>query len=114
MKRLLLLIAVLALFALPAAALGTSPSHAASVSCKAQLRLIGTTDFVHLYGTMGRCVARMSRLTAAQRQILLSAEQKCRAAQRADSAAFEAKWGKNGNKENAFGKCVSATASASH
>jgi hypothetical protein len=110
--KVLALIATLAALGLPAAAVGATPSHAASASCKAQLRLVGTTNFVHLYRTMGGCVARMSRLTVAQRQALLRAEKTCRTAQLANATAFEATWGTNKNKENAFGKCVSASASA--
>jgi hypothetical protein len=60
----------------------------------------------------------MSKLNAKQRQSVLKAEKTCRAAQLANASAFEAKYGtngksgKSGSQENAFGKCVSQTASA--
>jgi hypothetical protein len=113
MRRLLLL-GVLALFALPAAALGHTPRPAASANCKAQLRVMGKTNFQHTYLTFGRCVAKMASLTAAQQQATLNAARKCRAEQLANRAAFTAKYGTNINKANAFGKCVSITARASN
>lgn len=119
MKRLLLLMAAVCVFAFTAAAgATTSPSHSASASCKAQLAASGKVDFLAIYKSMGGCVARMSKLTAEQRQRVLRAEKACRAAQLANPAAFEAKYGTNGksgktgSEENAFGKCVSQTASA--
>jgi hypothetical protein len=113
MKRVVLL-AALALFALPAAALAHAPSKAASANCKTQLKLIGKTNFQHTYVTFGRCVSKMASLTAAQQQATLNAAQKCRAEQLANPAAFTAKYGSNTNKANAFGKCVSKTAKASN
>jgi len=59
----------------------------------------------------------MSKLTAT-RQAVVNAEKPCRAAQTANASVFEAKYGtpskhgKTGSQENAFGKCVAATASA--
>src|SRR2546422_114463 len=50
MKRVLVL-AALALLALPAAALGGTPSKAASANCKAQLKVMGKTNFQHTYVT---------------------------------------------------------------
>jgi hypothetical protein len=113
MKRVLSL-AALALFALPAAALAHTPSKAASTNCKAQLRVMGKTNFQHTYVTFGRCVSRMASLPALQQQATLNSAQKCRAEQRANPAAFTAKYGSNTNKANAFGKCVSRTAKASN
>lgn len=121
-KRLIVLAAV-AMLALPAAALGsTTPAQAASASCKAQLKAVGSSNFYSsaMYKSFGACVSKASHLTAAQRQSLLSAEKQCRSAQRADSNAFDLKYGTNaktgkhataptsGTAENAFGKCVSA------
>ena len=37
-----------------------------------------------------------------------NAAKECRAEEEADSAAFAATYGTNGNKKNAFGKCVSS------
>jgi hypothetical protein len=112
--RRMILVAAIALLALPAAAVANTSPKVASLNCKAQLRAMGKTNFQQVYGTFGRCVARMSQLTAAQQKATLNAAQKCRAEQLANAAAFKAKWGTNANKANAFGKCVSATAKASN
>jgi hypothetical protein len=110
MKR-FLVVAVLAMVALPAAlaSAGTSP-HAARQSCTAQLRVIGKSNFRHMYGSFGRCVARMVKLTKAEQNAILNAARACRAEQLADPVAFATKWGRNTNRANAFGKCVSVTA----
>ncbi len=113
MKRMLVL-GALALFAFPAAALGGTPSKAASANCKAQLKVMGKANFQHTYVTFGRCVSKMASLSAAQRQATLNAARTCRAEQRADPAAFTAKYGSNTNEANAFGKCVSRTVKASN
>ena len=119
LKRFLVL-AALALFALPAAALG-SGSTAASASCKAQLKAIGAANFysASMYKSFGACVSKASHLTAAQRQALPSAEKQCHSEQLSlGVAAFDAKYdtkqqhGKQGTTSNSFGKCVSARASA--
>jgi hypothetical protein len=118
MKRFVLLAAVAALLSFQSAAIAsTPPSHSASASCKAQLAASGTANFLGMFKTMGACISRMSKLTPQQRQSVLSAEKTCRAAQLANASAFEAKYGtngksgKSGSQENAFGKCVSQTAS---
>jgi hypothetical protein len=123
-KRLIVL-ALFAVLAVPAAAIGSTPASAASASCKAQLKAMGSTNFYNTasggYKTFGACVSKAQHLTPQQRQNLLSAEKSCRAAQLADATAFQAKWGTNattgkhasaptsGTRENAFGKCVSTT-----
>jgi hypothetical protein len=123
-KRLIVL-ALFAVLAVPAAAIGSTPASAASASCKAQLKAMGSTNFYNTasggYKTFGACVSKAQHLTPQQRQNLLAAEKSCRAAQLADATAFEAKWGTNattgkhasapttGTRQNAFGKCVSAT-----
>ena len=112
LKRLTVLAAV-ALLALPAAAISSTPAGAASASCKAQLKAIGSTNFYNTstsvgYKTFGACVSKAQHLTPTQRQNLLSAERKCRAAQLANPTGFEAQYGTN----NTSGKCVSALASA--
>jgi hypothetical protein len=106
MKRGVLIVAF-ALLVLPTFALASPPSKAASASCKAQLQAIGKTDFARLNGTMGVCVSKMAQATKAQQQATLSAARSCHTERRADSAAFEQKYGSNHSKENAFGKCVS-------
>jgi hypothetical protein len=117
MKRSLLLLATAVGLAAPASAVGSTPTHAASTSCKAQLKASGTANFDALYKTMGGCVSKMSKLTATQRQALLTAERTCRQQQTADPTAFETKYGsttksgKTGSQEDAFGKCVSTATS---
>jgi hypothetical protein len=110
--RRMILVAALALLVLPAAAAANTSPKAASVNCRAQLQAMGKTNFRQVYVTLGRCVARMSHLTAAQQKATLNAARACRAEQLAGPAAFKTKWGTNVNKANAFGKCVSATAKA--
>lgn len=119
MKRLLLVTVFACVLAFAAAAAAkTSPSRAASASCKAQLAASGKTDFLGMYKSMGGCVSHMSKLTAKQRQSVLKAEKTCRAAQLANASAFETTYGTNGKsgkrgaQENAFGKCVARIASA--
>jgi hypothetical protein len=120
MTKRLIVLAALVMAALPAAALGSS-STPASASCKAQLKAIGATNFYSpaMYKSFGACVSKASHLTNAQRQALLSAEKQCRSEQLSIGvAAFDAKYdtrqqhGKQGTTSNAFGKCVSARASA--
>ncbi len=118
-KRLIVL-AVFAALTVPAAAVASTPSSAASASCKAQLKAMGTTNFNTTYVSFGACVSKANHLTPQQRHNLLSAEKTCRAEQLAGETAFNAKYGTNattgkhasaptsGTKSNAFGKCVSA------
>lgn len=118
-KRLIVLAAV-AMLALPAAALGSTPAQASSTNCKAQLKAMGKANFDAKYRSFGACVSQTQKLTPSQRQNLLSAEKQCRSAQLADSNAFDLKYGTNaksgkhataptaGTASNAFGKCVSS------
>jgi hypothetical protein len=119
MKTLALMLTATAFFAFQASALAsTPPSHSPSASCKPALQTSGKTNFDAMYKTTSGCVSDMSKLTATQRQAVLSAEKTCRAAQTANASAFEAKYGtttkkgKTGSQEDAFGKCVATTASA--
>jgi hypothetical protein len=119
MTKQLVVLAALAMLALPATALGSTP---ASASCKAQLKAVGAANFygpAPMYKSFGACVAKASHLTNSQRQSLLSAEKQCRSEQLSMGAtAFDAKYdtkqqhGKQGTTSNSFGKCVSARASA--
>jgi Ni/Co efflux regulator RcnB len=126
MKRLLLIIATVALLAAPGAAAAAKPSKAdkreAQKECRAER---GTTDatreaFRAKYGTnankknaFGKCVSQKAKAKAAQAEEEANAAQQCDA-ERGDTAesekAFADKYGTNGNKKNAFGKCVSAKA----
>jgi hypothetical protein len=117
-KHVVTLIAI-GLLALPAAAIGATPSGAASASCKAQLKAAGTmANFLQVnhYKSFGGCVSHTAKLNAQQRQTLLSAEKQCRSQQLANASAFDAKYGtsgkagKNSDHANSFGKCVSSLA----
>lgn len=125
MKKALILIATCCALAVPAAAVGSTPTQAASASCKSQLTASGAANFDKLYGSLGGCITWNKRLTVQQRHALLSAEKQCRAEQTASVAAFNTKYGTNdksgksgkssttGFQSNAFGKCVSSKAPAS-
>jgi hypothetical protein len=129
MTKTLILLAAVAALALPAAALGTTPTQAASASCKAQLKAVGTATFdgpSGLYASFGACVSKAQHLTPHQRQNLLSAEKQCRGQLTSmGETAFDAKYGTNaktgkhasaptsGTTANAFGKCVAAANAAS-
>ena len=121
MKRLLTLavlfcLAAPAAFAVPPAgqgSQGTSPS--ASQLCKEQRKAIGMADFRALYAPAGKPKAAMDACLAGQVQATSTdaknAAKKCKA-ERASLGvqAFADKYGKNPNKKNAFGKCVSQNA----
>jgi hypothetical protein len=117
LKHVVTFVAV-ALLALPAVALGSTPTKAASASCKAQLKTSGATAFNQLYKSFGACVSQNAKLTAQQRRSLLSAEKQCRTEMNAGATAFAAKYGKPGksgksnSQSTAFGQCVSKLASA--
>ena len=93
----------------------------ASQQCREE-RSANPEAFSTKYGTnrngknaFGKCVSQKARENKqqadaedkAEQQKKLNAAQKCKAARKSDSAAFEAKYG---SKRNAFGKCVSQTA----
>ena len=126
MKKILLL-AALAAFAAPMAfaAQGGAAATTPSASCKAELAKMGAADFKSLYapnGTqgsaMGKCVSSHQKSAAANRT---SSQKACAAERDMAADAFKAAhagksfnevYGKNENDRNAFGKCVSAKASA--
>jgi hypothetical protein len=60
----------------------------------------------------GKCVSQHARSSSQQTesqqvQAEVNAARQCRTEQQSDPTAFKAKYGTNGNKSNAFGKCVS-------
>src|SRR5216684_821983 len=81
MKKVFTLIAACCVLAVPAAAVGSTPTQAASASCKSQLKASGATNFAVLYTSLGACVSHNAKLTAQKRQSLLSAEKQCRTEQ---------------------------------
>jgi hypothetical protein len=92
--------------------------------CNAE-RAADAQAFQDQYGTgknkknaYGKCVsqkAKQKRQEAKaeenqEQQTEINAAQQCKAERKDDPDAFQDKYGKNGNKRNAFGKCVSSTA----
>jgi len=90
----------------------------ARTACKAEKRGMGTKLFKLTYAAkstskaMAACIAKAAGTTAEETEDRVNAAKTCKAEYDADPAAFTAKYGTNKNKKNAFGKCVSATATA--
>jgi hypothetical protein len=123
MKKLLILVAALAVLAPAALAAevgsqGTSPAQA----CKTELNTLGAATFKSLYAptgnnAMGKCVSKHQQSAAANR---VNAAKACKAEQEQSADTFKAAhggktfgefYGKNENDRNAYGKCVSSKAS---
>jgi len=74
--------------------------------------------FADKYGTngnkrnaFGKCVSQKAKAKSqAEQQATLNAAKACKAERADNLAAFQDKYGKNHNKQNAFGKCVSMKA----
>ena len=118
MRKLIGLVAVLMLGALPAIAFAADPpaQKTASQLCQEQKKAIGDGPFKLLHGTnsnksnaMGKCVSKQTSQSAENKQ---NAAKACAEERALDEKAFTEKYGKNGNKANAFGKCVSMKAQA--
>ena len=108
-------------------ATGRVKSHANAVSaCRAEQADTTFADnhggktFDQFYGTgkngnnaFGKCVSSKAKESNdAADATVLNAVKSCRTERTADPAAFKATYGKNRNRANAFGKCVSQTAKA--
>ena len=102
----------------------TAEAHSnAAQDCKTE-RSADPAAFTTKYGTgkngknaFGKCVSqKASQKTAktvkSEVKADVNAAQACKTERKADPQAFADKYGKNGNKRNAFGKCVSQTAKA--
>ena len=119
MRKVIGLVAVLTLGALPAIAFAEeAPAQkTASQLCQEQKQAIGDAAFKALHGlnasksnAMGKCVAK---LNAEKAQHARNAAKTCAEERKTlGEQAFKAKYGKNDNKANAFGKCVSAQTAA--
>lgn len=80
----------------------------------------GGKSFDQFYGNgpnganaLKRCISLKTRAAAAEaRKDTMNAAKQCKAERALDAPAFRAKYGKNANDRNAFGKCVSALAKA--
>ena len=85
------------------------PADAAKIACKAEKHEMGTNLFKKAYAAKSTAKAMAAcagvREPAAEEDAK-NAAQTCKAERAADPAAFAAKYGTNGNKKNAFGKCV--------
>ena len=119
MRKLIGLIAVLTLCALPAIALAEeAPAQkTASQLCQEQKKAMGDTAFKALHGTnanksnaFGKCVSKQNAKSALNAR---NAAKACAEERKTlGEEAFGNQYGKNGNKANAFGKCVSMKAQA--
>jgi hypothetical protein len=119
MRKLIGLVAVLALGALPTLAFAEdAPAQkSAAQLCQEQKKAMGDTAFKALYGTnanksnaFGKCVSKQNAKSAENKQ---NAAKACADERKTlGEPAFAEKYGKNGSKANAFGKCVSMKAQA--
>jgi hypothetical protein len=123
MNRSVILAGVIGVLALPGAAqAGDEPTSTDRSNAAQECRFErGTTDatreaFAIKYRNFGKCVSTRARDEAREGEnAQRNASQKCRAERGTTAAsrvAFEQKYGTNGNKRNAFGKCVSQAAKA--
>lgn len=120
MRRIRWILAAGALL-LPATALASSSSAGSAVEkqCRSEQQQMGAATFRATYGTnqnesnaFGKCVShRTSQNSSDRTSAQLTAEQQCRSQQTADASGFKTKYGTGKNGNNAFGKCVSQTAS---
>ena len=119
MRKLIGLIAVLMLGALPALALAQdapAPKNASQL-CKEQRKAMGDAAFKALYGTNanksnahGKCVSKQNAQAVENNQ---NASKACKDERKTlGEQAFKDKYGTNDNKSNAHGKCVSMKAQA--
>jgi hypothetical protein len=119
MRKLIGLLAVLTLGALPAIAFAEeAPAQkSAAQLCQEQKTAMGITAFKALYGTnanksnaFGKCVSKQNAQSAEQKQ---NAAKACADERKTlGEQAFRDRYGTNDNKTNAFGKCVSTKAQA--
>jgi hypothetical protein len=119
MRKLIGLIAVLTLGALPAIAFAEdAPAQkTASQLCQEQKKAMGDAAFKALHGTnanksnaFGKCVSKQKIKSAENTR---SGAKACAEERRTlGEPAFRDKYGTNDNKANAFGKCVSTKAQA--
>ena len=119
MKRVLMVAIALVALALPAGTAVAKTSKADKREANKECKALRGTDsatreaFKAEWGNFGKCVSAKAREAKAERKAAKSnASKDCREERKADAAAFQEKYGTNGNKKNAFGKCVSQKAKA--
>jgi hypothetical protein len=116
MKMSTVAIALIMVFAIPAAASADSGDHqrAAQRQCKKERGKSPATReaFEAKYHSMSRCVKREAAEEEREdKQAHKNAAQECRDERKTlGNDAFSEEYGTNGNKRNAFGKCVSKKA----
>jgi hypothetical protein len=117
MKRLLTFTALLCVVAPAALSAQPNAQDPSAKACKAQRNAIGMSAFRLLYAPTGSPKAAMAACLTQQAQLVATEEKNAAKACKAErgttpesKAAFEAEWGTNDNKKNAFGKCVSSKA----
>ena len=106
-------------FALPAGTAAAKTTKADKREAQKECRALRGDDaatreaFKAEFKNFGQCVSQKAREAKAERKAAKrNAARDCRDERTADAAAFKEKYGTNGNKSNAFGKCVSQTAKA--
>jgi hypothetical protein len=120
MKKITVSIGLALALVLPAGAIGkphadNADKRAAKAECKT---LRGNTDATHeAFRTQFRSFAACVRKTAVEeaqeeQTAHKNAAKECKAERTADPEGFATTYGTNGNKHNAFGKCVSKKAKA--
>ena len=119
MKRFVMVTVALAAFALPAGTATAKTSKADKREAQKECRALRGDDaatreaFKAEWGNFGRCINAKAKEAKAERKAAKrNAARDCRDERTADAAAFKETYGTNGNKSNAFGKCVSAKAKA--
>jgi hypothetical protein len=109
-----LIVAALALLAIPGSALAEDPAApTAAEACKAEKHEMGTQLFKKTYAAKSTAKAMkacVDKREPAVEEDARNAAQECKAERDADPAAFGEKYGTNKNKKNAYGKCVSGKA----
>jgi len=120
MKRILIITAAFAALAAPLTGVASAKtSKADKQEARKECRALrgdtaATREAFRLqFKSFGACLNAKAKEAKAERKAAhRNAARDCRDERTADPAAFQETWGSNGNKKNAFGKCVSATAKA--
>ena len=117
MNKILIVLAAIAMLALPAGATAKPTDtdlRVAKQACKQERGKSGATRdaFKAKYHGFGRCVRGTAQDAVKTRAAHMNAAKECKAERMADPAAFAASYGTNANARNAFGKCVSSKTDA--
>jgi len=120
MKKITVAIGLALALVLPAGAIAKPhPDHADKRAAKAECKTLrGNTDatregFRTQFRSFAACVRKTAVEEAQEEQAAhTNAAKECKAERTADPEGFATTYGTNGNKRNAFGKCVSKKAKA--